>query len=238
MEIALVLLAVLTIAAAVTAVATTQRARGLRAQSGALGADSTGDAGSSSPQAVALRVPSSDGPLEEGPDASAGPSTADLREQLDLELVQRRAEVGRIEERLLGKEQSLDVRTADLERREQAIADRQRNLERSQDEIKGARRDQLRELERIAGLTAGQAKQLMLRELEDELEHDSARKIRQAEEEARQEADRRARSILATSMQRLAAGHAAETTVSVVQLRSDDLKGRIIGKEGRNIRSL
>ncbi|CAA9511072.1 MAG: Ribonuclease Y [uncultured Solirubrobacterales bacterium] len=239
MEIVLVLLAVLAAGAAVTAVVTTHRARGLRTQSGALSADAGGDAGSASSSGVALTAsPRAGDPFEDDAEASAGPSTADLREQLDLELVQRRAEVGRIEERLLGKEQSIDVRTADLERREQTLADRQRNLERSQEEIKGARRDQLRELERIAGLTAGQAKQLMLRELEDELEHDSARKIRQAEEEARQEADRRARSILATSMQRLAAGHAVETTVSVVQLRSDDLKGRIIGKEGRNIRSL
>ncbi len=130
------------------------------------------------------------------------------------------------------------VERLDLERRERALEDRQRNLERSQEELKSARREQLRELERIAGLTAGQAKQILLRELEDELEHESARLIRQAEEEAKQEADRRARSILATAMQRLAAGHAAETTVSVVQLASDDMKGRIIGREGRNIRSL
>ncbi|MDQ3356290.1 MAG: ribonuclease Y [Actinomycetota bacterium] len=239
MEIVLVVLAVLAAGAAVTAVATTHRARRLRPQSGALGGDGPGRAVPSSPHSVALTGPSlGGGRLEEGSEPSAGPSTADLREQLDLELVQRRAEVGRIEERLLGKEQSIDVRIADLERRERAIADRQRNLEQSQEEIKCARRDQLLELERIAGLTAGQAKQIMLRELEDELEHDSARKIRQAEEEGRREADRRARSILATSMQRLAAGHAVETTVSVVQLRSDDLKGRIIGREGRNIRSL
>ncbi|MBA3371460.1 MAG: ribonuclease Y [Thermoleophilaceae bacterium] len=239
MEIVLVVLAVLAAGAAVAVVATTHRARRLRPQSGALGGDGPGRAVPSSPHSVALTGPSlGGGRLEEGSEPSAGPSTADLREQLDLELVQRRAEVGRIEERLLGKEQSIDVRIADLERRERAIADRQRNLEQSQEEIKCARRDQLLELERIAGLTAGQAKQIMLRELEDELEHDSARKIRQAEEEGRREADRRARSILATSMQRLAAGHAVETTVSVVQLRSDDLKGRIIGREGRNIRSL
>ena len=147
MEIVLALLAVLAAGAAVTAVATTHRARGLRTQNGALSADAAGDADSASSDGVAVTAPSPGGvPLEETPEASAGPSTADLREQLDLELVQRRAEVGRIEERLLGKEQSIDVRTADLERREQALADRQRNLERSQEEIKGARRDQLREL--------------------------------------------------------------------------------------------
>jgi ribonuclease Y len=237
MEIALVVLAVLAVGAAVAAVATMHRSRGLRTES-ALVADGRSPAATLTKSAALAQASSGTAELVEGPDPSAGPSTADLREQLDLELVQRRAEVGRIEERLLGKEQSIDVKIADLERREQAIADRQRNLEHNQDEFKSARRDQIRELERIAGLTAGQAKQLLLRELEDELEHESARLIRQSEEEARQEADRRARSILATSMQRLAAGHAAETTVSVVQLRSDDLKGRIIGREGRNIRSL
>ncbi len=237
MEIVLIGLVVLA-AAAVAVVATTHRARGLRTDGAAAAENGRSSVGvvpqgasfAASPAPVALE--------EEEGEASAGPSTADLREQLDLELVQRRAEVGRIEERLLGKEQSIDVKLADLERRERAIDDRQRNLEQSQDQVNSARRDQLRELERIAGLTAGQAKQILLRELEDELEHESARMIRQAEEEAKREADRRARSILATAMQRLAAGHAAETTVSVVQLPSDDMKGRIIGREGRNIRSL
>ena len=96
----------------------------------------------------------------------------------------------------------------------------------------------MRELERVSGLSAGQAKQILLRELEDELRHDSARLIRQVEEETRHDADRRARSILATCMQRVAGGHAVETTVSVVELKSDELKGRIIGREGRNIRTL
>jgi len=237
MEVVLIGLAVLA-AAVVAVVATTHRARGLRPEGAAVpengrpsvGVIPQGASFAGARDALALK--------EEEAEVSAGPSTADLREQLDLELVQRRAEVGRIEERLLGKEQSIDVKLADLERRELAIDDRQRNLEHRQEQLDSARRDQLRELERIAGLTAGQAKQILLRELEDELEHESARMIRQAEEEAKREADRRARSILATAMQRLAAGHAAETTVSVVQLRSDDMKGRIIGREGRNIRSL
>ncbi len=96
----------------------------------------------------------------------------------------------------------------------------------------------MRELERVAGLSAGQAKQLLMRELEDELRHESARVIRQVEEETKHDAERRARSILSTVMQRVAGGHAIETTVSVVELRSDELKGRIIGREGRNIRTL
>jgi ribonuclease Y len=255
MEIVLIVLAAVAAVGAVAALVAIHRVRTLRADGLAApegrsaaatpvagGSDARTAAGQGSAPEPAgngrpREAPSHSAPIEEGA-PSAGPSTADLREQLDLELVQRRAELGRIEERLLGKEQSIDVQLAELERREQALDDRRRNLDQSQEQLKTARRDQVRELERLAGLTAGQAKQILLRELEDELEHESARVIRQAEEEAKREADRRARSILATAMQRLAAGHAAETTVSVVQLRSDDLKGRIIGREGRNIRSL
>jgi ribonuclease Y len=110
---------------------------------------------------------------------------------------------------------------------------------RQQQEVLDARETELvGELERIAGLTASRAKQLLLERIEDEVRHHAARKIRQIEEETRREAERRVRNILSVCMQRLAAGHAAETTVSVVQLTSDDMKGRIIGREGRNIRVL
>ena len=123
-----------------------------------------------------------------------------------------------------------------LDERERSLGDR-RNLDHSRDELKEKAR-QLRELERIVGLSAAQAKQILLRDLEDELRHDGARMIRQIEDETRRDADRRARSILAAVMQRVASGHAVETTVSVVELKSDELKGRIIGREGRNIRTL
>src|SRR5205807_8482083 len=93
-------------------------------------------------------------------------------------------------------------------------------------------------LERVAGLSAARAKELLLQEIEEQAKHDSARRIRQIEEETKREAERRVRNILSVVMQRLAAGHAAETTVSVVQLATDDMKGRIIGREGRNIRAL
>ena len=102
----------------------------------------------------------------------------------------------------------------------------------------GARQDLERELERVSGVSAARAKQLLLKELEDQARHDAARLIRQIEEETKRDAERRVRNILSVCMQRLAAGHAAETTVSVVHLSTDDMKGRIIGREGRNIRAL
>ncbi len=160
------------------------------------------------------------------------------RAEIEAELRERRAELARMEERLLARDKALEARAAELERTSRSAEDRARNLDNNAKRLDSAKSEQLRELERISGLSAGQARQIMMRELEDGLKHDSARLIRQVEESARRDADRRARSILASAMQRLAGGHAAETTVSVVQLRSDELKGRIIGREGRNIRAL
>jgi ribonucrease Y len=154
------------------------------------------------------------------------------------ELRARRGEVAALEERLRAREHSLELRAQEATALDRALVDRERNLDTEREKLKEARREQLRELERVSGLSAGQAKQVMMRELEDELRHDSARLVRQVEEEARRDADRRARSILAAVMQRVASSHAIETTVSVVELKSDELKGRIIGREGRNIRSL
>jgi ribonucrease Y len=164
---------------------------------------------------------------EDGPALDVGP-------ELDV----RRAELARIEERLLSKQEALDLKLAEVGRKEKSLEDRARNLERDAEKLKDSKHDHVRELERVAGLSAGQARQILLKELEDALRHDSARLIRQVEEEAKRESERRARNILATCLQRMAAGHAVETTVSVVTLQSDDLKGRIIGKEGRNIRAL
>jgi ribonuclease Y len=151
---------------------------------------------------------------------------------------ERRAELARLEERLARQEESLAARAGALERREQHLSDRERELQEMAKQVEAEHERQLRELERVAGLSASQAKQLLLRELEDELRHERAKLIRQVEDEARRDAERRARSILTTAMQRMASSHAAETTVSLVELRSDDLKGRIIGREGRNIRVL
>jgi ribonuclease Y len=174
-------------------------------------------------------------PVAAAPDQA---TRAAVRDEIDAELRERRAEIARIEERLITKEEALDVRLEEAGRRERSLEDRARNLDAEAEKLKAAKREQLRELERVANLTSGQARQILLKELEDELRHDSAKLVHQVEEEARREADRRARNILATCMQRLAGAQASETTVSVVSLQSDDLKGRIIGREGRNIRAL
>jgi ribonuclease Y len=130
------------------------------------------------------------------------------------------------------------AREADLARRESELARREAELEGERQGLVNGRGELERELERVSGLSASRAKQLLLQEIEDQARHDAARRLRQIEEETKRDADRRVRNILSVCMQRLAAGHAAETTVSVVQLSADDMKGRIIGREGRNIRAL
>jgi ribonucrease Y len=129
-------------------------------------------------------------------------------------------------------------RTAAVTRREEALARREGEVENERAALAEARHELERSLEQISGISAGRAKQLLLKEVEEQAKHDAARRIRQIEEETKREAERRVRNILSVCMQRLAAGHAAETTVSVVQLSADDMKGRIIGREGRNIRAL
>ena len=149
----------------------------------------------------------------------------------DGETAQRRAEATRLEERLHGRETALDARGTEL-------AERERRLAEKETQLVGIREKAVRELERASGLSASQAKALLMKELEDQVRHESARRLRAIEEETKRDAERRVRNILSVVMQRLAAGHAAETTVSVVQLQADDMKGRIIGREGRNIRAL
>ncbi len=129
-------------------------------------------------------------------------------------------------------------RAADLARREANIARRESEIAAERETIASEHQELTRELERVSGLSAARAKQILLKELEDQTRHEAARLVRQIEEETKREADRRVRNILSVCMQRLAAGHAAETTVSVVQLSADEMKGRIIGREGRNIRAL
>jgi len=126
----------------------------------------------------------------------------------------------------------------DLADREAALREREREVDQARTAVEQTRKHQLRELERVSGLSVADARRALLTELEDELRHERARLIRQVEDETRHDAERRARSILAASMQRIASVHTAETTVTSIQLDSDELKGRIIGREGRNIRTL
>jgi ribonucrease Y len=170
--------------------------------------------------------------------AAAAPAAPLQRDEVERELLERRAEIARIEERVISKEEAIDVKLAELGKRERTLADRERELGRQAEVLDERKREHVRELERVAGLSASQAKQILLKEVEDMARHDAARVVRQVEEEAKRDADRRVRNILSACMGRVAAGHAAETTVSVVQLPSDDMKGRIIGREGRNIRAL
>jgi ribonuclease Y len=194
--------------------------------------------------ATGLAAPAAGSPEGAYPAVASGPSERRAGSGTrapsggDGELRARREELARLEERLRAKESALDARIAQLEEREQTSQARAGKLEAGLENAERDRQTQLRELERVAGLSVGQAKKLLLKELEDDLRHESARLIRQVEEETRHDADRRARSILAACMQRVAGGHSVETTVTTVELKSDELKGRIIGREGRNIRTL
>jgi ribonucrease Y len=161
-----------------------------------------------------------------------------LRAEIEAEVSEHRGRVVKVEERVLAKEEEIDRKLNELTRREQGLADRETHLKQLQEEQKQAREQQLAALERISGMTVNEAKQHLLERSEDLIRHELARQVRQMEEEARVEAKRRARNLVADALQRVAASHAAETTVSVVELPSDDMKGRIIGREGRNIRAL
>ena len=161
-----------------------------------------------------------------------------VRGEVEQELRDRRSEIIKIEERVLPKEEEIDRKLTEFERREQSFADRETHLKQLQEELKATTEAQLKELERLSGLTVEEAKRQVLERSEELVRHELARMVRQLEEEARSNAKRRARNLVADALQRVAASHAAETTVSLVELPSDDMKGRIIGREGRNIRAL
>jgi ribonuclease Y len=161
-----------------------------------------------------------------------------LRADVEHDLKDKRAEIIKIEERVLAKEEEIDGKLTELERREQSLTDRETHVKQLQEDLKAAREAELRELERVSGMTLDEAKRHLLERSEELVRHEMARMVRQLEEEAQADAKRRARNLVAEALQRVAASHAAETTVSVVELPSDDMKGRIIGREGRNIRSL
>jgi ribonuclease Y len=161
-----------------------------------------------------------------------------LRAEVDQEVRDKRTEIIKIEERVLAKEEDIDRKLTEFAGREQSLSDREGQLKEMQVQLDAATETQLRELERISGMTIEEAKRHVLERSEELVRHEMARMVRQAEEEARTESKRRARNLVADALQRVAASHAAETTVSLVELPSDDMKGRIIGREGRNIRAL
>ncbi len=169
---------------------------------------------------------------------SPGAEIASDPDHVHDELRTRRAEIVRMEERALRQMESVETQLRELERRGGALDDRERNLEHRAGELKQAKRQHLRELERIAGLSAAQARQILIKEVEEEGRHQAALSLQRMDEETKLEAERRARGILAVAMQRLAADQASQTTTRLVQLPSDEMKGRIIGRDGRNIRAL
>jgi ribonuclease Y len=171
-------------------------------------------------------------------DLEAKEAAVKHRAEVERELQEQRSEILRDRERLHAREDENERRLTELERREQGITDRETHVKQLQEEFKDAKDREVAELERISGLTVGEAKAEILARSEELVRHDLARRVRQLEEEAQAEARRRARNLVADSLQRVAASHAAETTVSIVELPSDDMKGRIIGREGRNIRAL
>jgi ribonuclease Y len=161
-----------------------------------------------------------------------------LRADIDAEHTERRAQVIKVEERVLAKEEDVERKLVELQRKDQGLADREVHLRQLQEELKQAKAMQQAEIERVAGMTLQEAKTHLLERGEELVRHDLARRVRMLEEEARAESKRRARNLVADALQRVAASHAAETTVTVIELPSDDMKGRIIGREGRNIRAL
>ncbi len=160
------------------------------------------------------------------------------RNELDKEIKDRRAEVQKYERRVMSKEENLDKKTEQLDRREQSLTAREENLKKKTAEMDGLIAQRQEELEKISGLTSDQAREYLLKSVEEDVKHDTAKLIKELDAQAREEADKKAKDYVVTAIQRCAADNVAETTVSVVQLPNDEMKGRIIGREGRNIRTL
>jgi len=161
-----------------------------------------------------------------------------LRTELDNEIRERRQEQQRVDKRLMQKEETLDRKLESAEKKEEILRHKEAELEAANQEIQKLHQQQIAELERLSGLSRDEARELLLRNIEKEARHEAAQLIKDIENETKQEAEKRAREIISRSIQRYAADHVAETTVSVVSLPNDEMKGRIIGREGRNIRSL
>ena len=160
------------------------------------------------------------------------------KNELEKETRERRAELQRYERRVLSKEENLDKKSDAMEKREAGLAAREEALNKRNAEVESLYEKGIQELEKISGLTSEQAKEYLLKSVEDDVKHDTAKLIKELDNKAKEEADKKAREYVVTAIQRCAADHVAEPTVSVVQLPNDEMKGRIIGREGRNIRTL
>ncbi len=160
------------------------------------------------------------------------------RNEAEKELKERRVEISRQERRLQQKEEALDKKTESLEKKDETLNRKIKEADEEKEKIAGIHKAQIEMLERLSGLTAEEAKEYLLRNVEDEVRHEAAIMIKEIETQAKEEADKRAKNIISAGIQRCAADHVAETTVSVVSLPNDEMKGRIIGREGRNIRTL
>ena len=160
------------------------------------------------------------------------------KNELDKEIKERRAEAQRYERRVQQKEENIDKKADAIEKREASLAAREETLGRMKEEVSKLNEQRVQELERISGLTSEQAKDYLLKIVEDEVKHESAVMIKEMESRAKEEADKKAKEYVVNAIQRCAADHVSETTISVVQLPNDEMKGRIIGREGRNIRTL
>ena len=160
------------------------------------------------------------------------------RNEWEKEEKERRSDIQKQENRLQQKEENLDRKTDNIEKKEEALQAKMAELESAKEEVEGIKARQMAELERISGMTAEEAKDMLVRQLEAEVTHESAAKIKEAETRLKEESEAMAREVIGLAIQRCAADHVAEATVSVVPLPNDDMKGRIIGREGRNIRTL
>ncbi|MBP3487871.1 MAG: ribonuclease Y [Roseburia sp.] len=161
-----------------------------------------------------------------------------VKNELDKEVKERRAEIGRSERRIVQKEENLDRKLESIEKREAGFAAKEEEINKQKVQVARLNEERLQELERISGLTSEQAKEYLLKTVEEDVKLDTAKLIKEMEHKAKEEADKKAKDYVVTAIQKCAADHVAETTISVVQLPNDEMKGRIIGREGRNIRTL
>ena len=164
--------------------------------------------------------------------------TIRTKNELDKEIKERRNEIQRNERRIVQKEENLDKKMEIMEKREANFAAKEEELNKQKAEIAALNEQRIQELERISGLTSEQAKEYLLKTIEEDVKLDTAKLIKELENKAKEEANKKAKDYVVTAIQKCAADHVAETTISVVQLPNDEMKGRIIGREGRNIRTL